>query len=173
MENELEVKDELLIHAEKSDDIVAYLSQHIESFEPTPEEIDFFDIYLKLNKRGKVKLGGFLLFLTVAITIGVLSNGIIFFTNFKYYTVLGIFIVGGLLVSQSLAYIAILRKLKIGKILLLVQYSLFFIMNVISFTPTVIGSLIVSVLMIIYTLTSKRVKFTLVERLSKDAVHYE
>lgn len=173
MENELEVKDELLIHAEKSDDIVAYLSQHIESFEPTPEEIDFFDTYLKLNKRGKVKLGGFLLFLTVAITIGVLSNGIIFFTNFKYYTVLGIFIVGGLLVSQSLAYIAILRKLKIGKILLLVQYSLFFIMNVISFTPTVIGSLIVSVLMIIYTLTSKRVKFTLVERLSKDAVHYE
>lgn len=173
MENELEVKDDILTQSEKCDDIVAYLSQHIESFEPTDEEIDFFDTFLKLNKRGQVKLGGFLRFLTLAITIGVLGNGIVFITNFKYYTVLGVIIVGGLVVTQVLAYIAILRKLKMGKLLVVVQYSLFSIMNIISFTPSVIGSLIISVLMIIYVLTSKRVKFTLVERLSKDAVHYE
>ncbi|MBI9010835.1 MAG: hypothetical protein JEZ08_01285 [Clostridiales bacterium] len=173
MENGLEVKEDGLKDIWKSDEIVTYLNEHIESFEPTDDEVDFFDKYLKLNKRGKVKLGGFLLFLMIAITIGIFSNSIIFITNFKYYTVLGILIVGGLLVSQTLAYIAILRKLKIGRILLIIQYILFFILNIIGFTPSAIGSLITSVLIIIYVLKSKRVKFTLVERFSRDAVHYE
>lgn len=173
MENELDVNEEAVSGIWKSDEIVAYLNEHIEGFEPTNEETEFFETYLKLNKKGKVKLGGFLLFLTFAVTLGILVNATSFILTFQHYTVLGILLYGGLLSSQLLAYISILRKLKIGKILLLIQYILFFTINVFSFTPSAIGSIINAVLMIIYVLTSKRVKFTLVERLSRDAVHYE
>jgi len=173
MENELDVNEKALSGTWKSDEIVAYLNEHIEGFDPTNEETEFFETHLKLNKKGKVKLGGFLLFLTFAITLGILINVTSFAMTFQHYTVLGLLLYGGLLGSQLLAYISILRKLKIGKILLLIQYILFLTINIFSFTPSAIGSIIITVLMITYVLTSKRVKFTLVERLSKDAVHYE
>jgi|GEM_PF-2859692 len=173
MENELDVNEKALSGIRKSDEIVAYLNEHIGGFEPTNDEIEFFETYLKLNKKGKVKLGGFLLFLMFAITLGIFLNATSFAMTFQHYTVLGLLLYGGLLGAQLLAYIAILRKLKVGKFLLLIQYVLFLAINIFSFTPSAIGSIIVTVLMITYVLTSKRVKFTLVERLSKDAVHYE
>ena len=144
----------------------SYLKNKMESFQPTEEEEFFINNSLFINNKNQIKIDQFFIYLVVFLIKVTYSSFILFLIELKEYSQTGILLCISLFATQILSLICLKKKYLIGKNILLLQFLLLAVYAIAFFDTNQIFNLLNAIGLFAYVLLSKRVKYTLVEKIN-------
>jgi len=141
-----------------NDEVIDYIkSKNIEI-----KDEDFIYEKLILDDKGKIKLAGFLYYVLMVVCLNFTRNVIVFSQSFLLYNMIGLALIVSLIGSQALGLYALITRHKMTKWIMIGQYIILIMITLLSLSSLSIGIILNSFLMILYFLTSKRVKYTFI-----------
>jgi hypothetical protein len=156
--------EERLEEFDEQEKLVAYLSKWVDDFDPEEAGFKSVSTSLKMNDKGKVKLGGFFWLPFLGLFLGAFVNGYYVIDNFEYYSTLGLVLLGSLVALQLISIPLVFKRFMYAKWTITMTYVLLIVVSLLGRTEEYLTALLWGA----YILFSKRVKYTLVEKMRKD-----